>query len=104
MLRELYEAGQVHPTGFTHYFTSAGAHERRSSEASSAPLPSYEWFEAAAEESVPYYRVEVAKSGRSNCKANLSSIACNHENPEINAGEVRVGTMNLETGPYPLLR
>ena len=100
-MRELKDSHQVNPSGFAHYLDGEGLKAQFfSTSQQEASTPSYEWFKAATEELIPYYLVEVAKSGRSTCHAKLRSIACHHKSAEINLGEIRVGMMNLETGGY----
>jgi hypothetical protein len=64
-------------------------------------VPSWEWFEQAASEPVVAYRVEIAKSGRSKCSAKSVKIAMRHNEGElIEKGEIRCGSMDLESGAY----
>ena len=79
--------------------------------------PSWEFYAHAAADKPPTYRVELAKSGRSRCKATGKFKACNANptpadepstdlvdltvKPEmIRQGEVRVGWMNEDSGTY----
>ncbi len=64
--------------------------------ATSEDVPSYEHFEEAAREEVPGYRVELAKSGRSQC------VVCRREGAKepIAKGEVRVGSLDENSGAY----
>ena len=64
----------------------------------SANTPSWEFYAEAAQEPVPKYRVERARSGRSRCQAKGSAKFCAHE--EIEKDSLRVGWMNSETGAY----
>ena len=66
ILRSIYDKGQVHVQGFSYYFSEGGAKnviERKVKV--DVPDFDFEWYEAAAAEPVPPYRVEIAKSGRS---------------------------------------
>mmetsp|Transcript_27345 Transcript_27345/g.51675 ORF Transcript_27345/g.51675 Transcript_27345/m.51675 type:complete len:644 (+) Transcript_27345:106-2037(+) len=54
-------------------------------------MPSYEYFAAAAEEAVPGYKVELAKSGRSTCTKCQS---------KIDKGGIRVGSLDKVSGTY----
>ncbi|KAJ1424820.1 hypothetical protein B484DRAFT_398175 [Ochromonadaceae sp. CCMP2298] len=67
---------------------------------SNIPTPSWEYFYTAAEESVPAYRVELAKSNRSACKQKGNAKKCHEEPPFIAKGEVRVGSFDKESGAY----
>ena len=62
------------------------------------PVPSYEYYEQAAEEDVPTYRMEPAKSGRSACKQ--KGTACKHTDPIIQKDEIRIGRLDPEAGSY----
>jgi hypothetical protein len=59
--------------------------------ASSSGYASYEYYEAAAEEEVPGYRVELARSGRSKC---AKCDGC------IERGSPRVGSLDKVAGTY----
>ena len=84
---------------------------------SNQEMPSWEYYEAAAEEEIPTYRVELAKSGRSRCKATGKAKKCYERGIEkdstctdlvdstaapeiIEQGEIRVGWVNAQTGTY----
>jgi hypothetical protein len=56
-----------------------------------ANVPSYEYFATAADEEVPGYRVELAKSGRSTCTKCADKIA---------KDDVRVGSLDKMAGYY----
>lgn len=83
VLRELYDRGKVHGNGFVHYFSVEGKQQKaenvevHAKATAGRNMPSYEWFAEAAEEPVPAYRVEIAKSGRSACKAVRFNKRCN---------------------------
>ncbi len=59
--------------------------------ANNAGYASYEYYEAAAEEEVPGYRVELAKSGRSKC------VKCKDL---VEKGAVRIGSLDEYAGSY----
>ena len=63
--------------------------------------PSWEYYAEAAQETVPMYRVERAKSNRSRCmaKGNARSAMCLKDDC-IEKDELRVGWMNMESGSY----
>ena len=104
MLRELYEAGRVNAAGWAWYVGGAGAQET----AQAAPdhddghsYASWEFYAEAAEEAVPAYKVELAKSGRSECVKKPTAAACKHGgDPVIAKGEIRCGSMDMEAGSY----
>ena len=96
-IRDIYEKRSVHS------FAASGAKETTQRAAPAAASFSYAWFESAAEETVPYYRVELAKSGRSECQQkSLVGRKCGPKDvPQfISKGEVRVGSLNEESGSY----
>jgi hypothetical protein len=62
---------------------------------SGKPMPSWDYFESAAEEDMPIYRVELAKSGRSICKANWCGLG-----GAIGKGAIRVGSIDKQSGSY----
>ena len=60
--------------------------------------PSWEFYASAAEEAVPTYRVERAKSGRSTCKAKGAASKCG--GALIEMGALRVGSLDEDSGSY----
>lgn len=104
VVRDLYDKGKVHETGFSYYFSGIGAAQeadQRAPEDESGTTPSASWFEEAAAETVPPYKVEAARSDRSKCVTKATSIGCRHgQDPMIAKGEVRFGSLDLESGAY----
>jgi len=110
-LRDLYDSGRVHAAGFTWYLgTAAGAAgegRKGAPPPRERPARDYAWYEAAAGESVPPYRTEAAKSGRSSCKGTCHGdpkepAACEAHllDPLIPEGSLRCGSIDMETGTY----
>jgi hypothetical protein len=97
-VRELYERGRISELGFKFYFTTDGGSAQAAARGSSTQLPSYDYFAEAQSETTPPYRVELAKSDRSSCKAGKG--ATKHADPLIPKGSVRFGSLNLESGDY----
>jgi hypothetical protein len=71
------------------------------------PTPSWDYYYQAAEEEVPLYRVEPAKSGRSRCAKCKSTQKTKKykANPfpideVIPKGEIRIGSLDEEHGTY----
>eukprot|EP00158_Paraphelidium_tribonemae_P005185 Partr_v1_DN27219_c0_g1_i1_m38967 len=62
-----------------------------SNASTSAPWQSYSFYEHAAEEAVPAYCVQLARSGRSKCQKCKQTIS---------KGGVRVGSLDDESGAY----
>jgi len=92
VLRGLYETHRIRS------FVSAGgdAYSSKSHDFfDGMPTPSWEYYSSAAEEAVPIYRVELARSGRSLCKKK-----CMGAKSPIGKGEIRVGSIDLEAGAY----
>jgi hypothetical protein len=104
VLRDLYDKGKVHAQGFTYYFSGVGAAQeadQRAPDDDEGPPPSASWYEEAAAENVPPYKVEAAKSDRSKCVTKSESIGCRHgQDPLIAKGDVRFGSLDLESGGY----
>lgn len=65
-------------------------------------MPSYQYYEQAAEEEMPLYRVELAKSSRGRCFAAKSSKVCGEHKEVvlIDQGTIRAGWLQEETGQY----
>ncbi|KAL3779504.1 hypothetical protein ACHAW5_010633 [Stephanodiscus triporus] len=116
VLRGLYNGGGVRGGSFASYLVAPGARaakfhddDREEEEedededdddfddelyakyANGAGFASYEYYEAAAEEEVPGYRVENARSGRSRC------AKCDGH---VEMGSVRVGSLDKVAGTY----
>ncbi|CAN0589036.1 unnamed protein product, partial [Ectocarpus sp. 12 AP-2014] len=63
-------------------------------------MPWQYYYDAAAEE-VPPYKVELARSGRSKCTQRTQSARrCADEGPLIGKGEIRVGSLDAQSGSY----
>jgi len=98
-VRQLWDSSRINPAGFPYYFGGVGGADKASAPSGrTGPTPSWEWFADAAEEAIPSYRVELAKSGRSQCKA--KGAACKHDDPFIIESEVRCGSIDPEAGTY----
>ena len=79
------------------FSTSAAA----SAEETAPPMetPSWEYYQEAAQEAVPTYRVERAKSSRARCSAQGSARFCSSDDC-IDKDSLRVGWLNSESGAY----
>ncbi|CAB9505460.1 DNA ligase [Seminavis robusta] len=85
-------------------------HAKKNTEAAfrNGPPPSWEFYQEAETESVPLYRVELAKSARSKCQASGKAKNCSQPEdddttgvPEkIAKGEIRIGVLNDQSGTY----
>ena len=109
VVRDMYEKKSV-----ASFATTAGGPSVSTSEyyeqtmhaydTSDMPMPSWEFYEAAEEEPVPTYRVESAKSDRSQCVQ--KGTACKHGEPKPSAasfiakGTTRIGSFDKESGSY----
>jgi len=91
-LRSLYDTGAVD------CFATSASKCVGAQTPSDSSMPSWEFYEQAADEPVPTYRVEPAKSDRSKCSAKRSAKKC--EDSCIPKGALRVGWLNAETGTY----
>ena len=92
-LRALFDSGAV-----TSYATSASKSIDNAAP-SHASVPSWDFYANAAEEPVPMYRVEPAKSGRSKCSAKGKAKTCGADEL-IPVGHLRVGSLDADTGSY----
>ena len=73
-LRKAYDRGCAEPSsGFRFSASAAQPAERELPAGPASDIPSWEFYAEAAEEVVPMYRVERAKSGRSRCQAKGSA-------------------------------
>ena len=104
-LRELFECEGV--TSFagsaTNTYNTETAFDINFKGFSKMPAPSWEFYAEAAEEPVPTYRVEAAKSGRSACKQKGSAKKCGDASEGLNLiakGETRIGSIDHEAGSY----
>ena len=99
VLRGLYDSGRVGGS-FATSLNTATASEYGSSMSgfSATDVPSWEFYAAAAEAPVPSYRVELARSNRSSCCQQGNAKHC--LDPSIDQGEVRIGSMDSESGAY----
>jgi len=87
-LRDVYNRGAVSS------FARSREHsvdQTKCSDAAGRPMPSWDFYAAAAEELVPGYRIEAAKSGRSQCSRCPATIE---------KGALRVGSMDRVAGSY----
>lgn len=124
VLRELMDTAAVRSFagGSDQSMRTAGVYKGKMAGMAGVPTPSWEYYKAAAEEPVPAYRVELAKSGRSACVARGAAKKCGtgggkkrkardagpegeiweprNEKDLIGQGEVRVGSIDGETGAY----
>eukprot|EP00634_Sargassococcus_sp_CCMP2135_P002782 CAMPEP_0198662802 /NCGR_PEP_ID=MMETSP1467-20131203/49234_1 /TAXON_ID=1462469 /ORGANISM="unid. sp., Strain CCMP2135" /LENGTH=501 /DNA_ID=CAMNT_0044399305 /DNA_START=45 /DNA_END=1550 /DNA_ORIENTATION=+ len=78
--------------------TTKTAFESAKVDLSDLPTPSWEFYAEAAAETVPKYRVELAKSDRSKCAAKGAAKKCSDET--IARNELRFGSLLPETGTY----
>ena len=95
-LRALYDGADV-----TFLFSTSAA-KPAAADAAFDPqsMPSWEYYAEAAKETVPMYRVERAKSGRSRCRAWGGAAADVFADDCIAKDALRVGWFNQETGTY----
>lgn len=88
-LRTLYEAGLI--ARFVGDFEGVQFPSQETEPEREGPPPPWEFYEAAAEDVMPIYRVELAKSSRS---------ACQKCKKTIDEGTIRAGWMDPITGSY----
>ena len=98
VLREMYSHQTVESFASSGSKT-VGTYDQVWKDFEGMPTPSWDYFYTAAEEPVPIYRVEPAKSGRSRCKQKSKKAKkCPADDPLIAKGEIRVGWMQPEAG------
>ena len=104
VLRELYDKARVDSFVTSGQQSTADSYSGVYEDFGEMPTPSWEYYYSAAEEAVPTYRMELAKSGRSACKQKGAAKKCSRggtENPSyIAKGEIRIGSMEYESGSY----
>lgn len=98
VLREMFDKGKIDSFAKSASKSTAQEYKDVYEEFGSKPMPSWDYFYSAAEEEVPTYCVELARSNRSGCKAKGHAKHCT--DPIIPKGEIRVGSMNKESGAY----
>lgn len=100
VLKDLFEKKSVPSFVSSGETPTSTVHEKKMQEfdASDLPTQSWEYFQEAAQEVDPPYRVEPARSNRSSCSAKNGAKKCSDAN--IAMGEVRIGRMNKESGTY----
>ena len=104
VLRDIFDKNTV--SSFINELThdTSSKYESVFKDFSSKPTPSWEYYEAAAEEAVPTYKIELAKSGRSRCVAKGKAKKCQpcRETGKslIEKGEVRIGYFEKQSGQY----
>ncbi len=137
VLRDLYQEGKVKDGTYSSYLTESAKAEAAESDididelfnkyCKNTNVPSWEYFARAAEEDIPAYKVETARSGRSKCtvcknsssKAVIAERAASEMSTAIVASatrsssrakkssggviqinEIRVGSMDEIAGSY----
>lgn len=98
VLRDLYDKQQV-----TDSFATDSVHvadDDTWQDFCNMPPQSWEFYYEAAEQPLPLYRVEPAKSGRSACKQKGKAKKCAPGAETIEKGEVRVGSRDDIAGAY----
>lgn len=104
VLRDLFDSARVDSFATSAEQSTAEAYNGAYEDFGQMPTPSWEYYYSAAEEAVPTYRVELAKSGRSACKQKGKAKKCFGEAPEnppyIAKDEIRIGSIEQESGSY----
>jgi NAD-dependent DNA ligase len=97
-LRRMYD-GKKLDSFVTEQAAEASTYERTYADFGEMPTPSWEFFYEAAEEDVPIYRVEAAKSARSLCRQKGKAKKCG-EGEKIAKNDVRIGSIDEKTGSH----
>jgi NAD-dependent DNA ligase len=99
-MRRMYTANAVDSFA-TEQAAEASTYEKTYQDFGDMPTPSWEFFYTAAEEDVPLYRVEGAKSGRSKCVQKGKAKSCGSgEEQKIPKGDVRIGSIDKDSGSH----
>jgi hypothetical protein len=98
VLRDLYDGQRISSFAASVDHSTSKAFEDLWKDFEGAAPPSWDFYAEAAEEPVPLYRVELAKSGRSACNAKGAAKKC--EESSISKDDIRVGWINPESGSY----
>lgn len=98
VIRELFETNKVN--SFIQASLESTDHEysRKRDKFSGMETPSWEFYQSAAEADMPIYRVELARSNRSSCKATGKDKKCTSQ--FIQKGEIRIGSIDTQSGTY----
>ena len=99
VLRKLYTSQKVASFKTSGKESAEASYQHVYADFTDMPTPSWEFYQAAAEEVVPTYRVELAKSGRGTCKQKGKAKKCLHD-AAIEKGEIRVGSIDSQSGTY----
>lgn len=94
-LRQLYDDRHASTA-----FSFADALHQHGKSPVHVPMPSWDYFQTAAQVPVPTYRVELAKSKRSKCTQRGSAKHCPPGGEGIAKGDIRVGSLDAEAGVY----
>lgn len=97
-LRRMYDDKALHSFA-TEQAAEASTYEKTYQDFGDMPIPSWEFFYTAAEEDVPLYRVEAAKSARSLCRAAGKAKKCG-KGEKIQKGDVRIGSLDEKSGKH----
>jgi len=101
VLRDLYDAADIKSFGQPAAQTRAATgYAAKYEDVKKNPVPSYAYYAEAAEETVPTYRAEAARSKRSGCTAKGKAKKCEKKKTSIDKGELRVGVIDAQGGNY----
>ena len=98
VVRDLYDSGRVGSFVNSLNDSTASSFGESESRFAGQPVPSWDYYCAAAEQPVPTYRVERARSNRSSCCQTGNAKSC--LDASIAQGEVRIGSLDSEAGTY----
>ncbi|KAJ1459581.1 hypothetical protein M885DRAFT_510713 [Pelagophyceae sp. CCMP2097] len=98
VLRGLFDTGAVDSFAGSKAQSTSAQYRASAQGFEGVPMPSWDFYADAADEDVPLYRVELAKSARSKCVQKGAAKKCGEA--VIDKGEIRVGSMDDEYGGY----
>jgi hypothetical protein len=96
----MYDNEQVQGGSFVASTNTSTVNDDQWQEFADMPTQSYDYFYEAAYEAVPSYCVQLAKSGRSQCKQKSKIGKKCGEDTTIGMGEIRCGSIDEISGDY----
>ena len=102
VLRDLVDGEKVASLAGARKTNVAAAFKVKVDLSAARTTPSWEFYAEAAQDELPPFRVEVARSGRGKCWAKGMAKKCGGDSEDvvIDKGDVRVGRYNEEGGGY----
>lgn len=100
VMRELFEAHEIESFARDADRPVKPAHDEDAEAGEPGPTFSWEFYATVEKSTIPPYRVEIARTGRSACNQQGSRRKCSEGRQFIKQGEPRIGWMQETTGDY----